>query len=276
MKADDALLARATPIERIRYLMARLREPEYGCPWDQKQTHRSIAPFTIEEAYEVADAIERNDIPHLREELGDLVFQVVFYAQMAEEAGEFTFDEVLAGLEAKLVRRHPHVFPAGTLESRITPGVAVSDEQIKGTWEAIKQQEKGPKRSSIDDIPASMAPLKRSQKLQKAAARIGFDWPSPREVMDKLEEETLELREAIEGGEQARIADEIGDMLFVLTNLARHYRLDAETLMLSVNQKFDRRFRHMEDWLATQGRVPGEASLDEMEEGWRDAKKAGK
>ena len=276
MKADDTLLARATPIERIRYLMARLREPEYGCPWDLKQTHRTIAPFTIEEAYEVADAIERNDIPHLREELGDLVFQVVFYAQMAEEAGEFTFDEVLAGLEAKLVRRHPHVFPAGTLDSRITPGVPVSDEQIKGTWEKIKQQEKGPKTSAIDDIPASMAPLKRSQKLQKAAARIGFDWPSPGEVMEKLEEEIQELREAVDGGDTTRIADEIGDMLFVLTNLARHYKLDAEALMLSANQKFDRRFRHMEDWLASQGLSAGEVTLEQMEDGWRDAKQAGK
>lgn len=276
MKADDSLLGRAIPIERIRYLMARLREPEYGCPWDQKQTHRTIAPFTIEEAYEVADAIERNDIPHLREELGDLVFQVVFYAQMAEEAGEFTFDDVLAGLEAKLVRRHPHVFPAGTLGSRITPGETVSDEQIKGTWEKIKQQEKGPRRSAIDDIPAGMAPLKRSQKLQKAAARIGFDWSSPRDVLDKLQEETLELREAVEVGVTSCIADEIGDMLFVLTNLARHYKLDAEALMISANQKFDRRFRHMEDWLLSRGLAPGDASLDQMEDGWRDAKQAGK
>ena len=268
-------LKTATPLERVRYLMARLREPVYGCPWDLKQTHKTIAPFTIEEAYEVADAILKGDTQHLREELGDLMFQVVFYAQMAEEAKEFTWDEVLTGLESKLVRRHPHVFPDGTLESRIQPGQTVSDENIKGTWDKIKQEEKGPRNSALDDIPASMAPLKRSQKLQKAAARIGFDWPSSREVIDKLEEETHELREAVESQDVDRIADELGDMLFVLTNLARHYKLDAETLMLNANIKFERRFRYMEQWLVRQGLIAGEATLDQMEDGWRAAKSEG-
>lgn len=268
-------LQTATPLERVRYLMARLREPVYGCPWDLKQTHRTIVPFTLEEAYEVADAILKGDTQHLREELGDLMFQVVFYAQMAEEAQEFTWDEMLHGLEAKLVRRHPHVFPDGTLESRIQPGQVVSDEQIKGTWEKIKRQEKGAFQSVLDEVAIGLAPLQRSQKLQKSAARIGFDWPSPTGVMDKLQEETLELREAVESGDVARIADELGDMFFVLTNLARHFKLDSETLMLSVNAKFERRFRYMEQWLTRQGLVAGEASLDEMEEGWRAAKREG-
>lgn len=268
-------LQTATPLERVRYLMARLREPVYGCPWDLKQTHRTILPFTLEEAYEVADAILKGDVQHLREELGDLMFQVVFYAQMAEEANEFSWDEILHGLEAKLVRRHPHVFPEGTLESRISPGQIVSDEHIKGTWEIIKAREKGPLASVLDEVAIGLAPLQRSQKLQKSAAKIGFDWPSPLEVMDKLQEETLELREAVQSGDVAHIADELGDMFFVLTNIARHYKLDAETLMLSANAKFERRFRYLEQWLIRNDLVAGVASLEQMEDGWRAAKKAG-
>lgn len=268
-------LNQATPMERVRYLMARLREPVYGCPWDRRQTHETILPFTLEEAYEVADAILKGDTQHLREELGDLLFQVVFYAQMAEEAGEFTWDEVLHGLETKLVRRHPHVFPEGTLASRILPGATVSDEQIKGTWEKIKAREKGELASALDDVAIGLAPLQRSQKLQKSAAKIGFDWPTALEVVDKLQEESLELREAIAHGDVAHIADELGDMLFVLTNLARHFKLDAETLMLKANAKFERRFRYMEQWLRNNGLIAGEASLEQMEEGWREAKRQG-
>lgn len=275
MNPQDVDLNIATPLERVRYLMARLREPVYGCPWDQKQTHQTILPFTLEEAYEVADAILKGDTQHLREELGDLMFQVVFYAQMAEEAGEFTWNEVLHGLETKLVRRHPHVFPEGTLESRIAPGMTVSDEQIKGTWEKIKAREKGELASVLDEVAMGLAPLQRSQKLQKSAAKIGFDWPSALEVVDKLQEETLELHDAITHGNIEHIADELGDMLFVLTNLARHFKLDAETLMLKANAKFERRFRYMEQWLVRNGLIAGEVSLDEMEEGWREAKRQG-
>lgn len=275
MNPLDVDLSSASPMERVRYLMARLREPVFGCPWDRKQSHQTILPFTLEEAYEVADAILKGDMQHLREELGDLMFQVVFYAQMAEEAGEFTWNEVLQGLEAKLVRRHPHVFPDGTLESRIAPGTTVSDEQIKGTWEKIKAREKGELASVLDEVAVGLAPLQRSQKLQKSAAKIGFDWPSAVEVVDKLQEETLELREAIASGEVAHIADELGDMLFVLTNLARHYKLDAETLMLRANAKFERRFRYMEQWLRNNGLIAGEASLEQMETGWQEAKRQG-
>lgn len=275
MNPLDVDLSSASPMERVRYLMARLREPVFGCPWDRKQSHQTILPFTLEEAYEVADAILKGDMQHLREELGDLMFQVVFYAQMAEEAGEFTWNEVLQGLEAKLVRRHPHVFPDGTLESRIAPGTTVSDEQIKGTWEKIKAREKGELASVLDEVAVGLAPLQRSQKLQKSAAKIGFDWPSAVEVVDKLQEETLELREAIASGEVAHIADELGDMLFVLTNLARHYKLDAETIMLRANAKFERRFRYMEQWLRNNGLIAGEASLEQMETGWQEAKRQG-
>lgn len=275
MNPLDVELSSATPMERVRYLMARLREPVFGCPWDRRQTHQTILPFTLEEAYEVADAILKGDMQHLREELGDLMFQVVFYAQMAEETGEFTWDEVLQGLEAKLVRRHPHVFPEGTLESRIAPGATVSDEQIKGTWEKIKAREKGELASALDEVAVGLAPLQRSQKLQKSAAKIGFDWPSAVEVVDKLQEETLELREAIASGDVAHIADELGDMLFVLTNLARHYKLDAETLMLRANAKFERRFRYMEQWLRNNGLIAGEATLEQMESGWQEAKRQG-
>lgn len=275
MNPLDVELNQATPMERVRYLMARLREPVYGCPWDIKQRHETILPFTLEEAYEVADAILKGDTQHLREELGDLLFQVVFYAQMAEEADEFSWNDILHGLETKLVRRHPHVFPEGTLESRITPGDVVSDEHIKGTWEKIKAKEKGALDSVLDEVAIGLAPLQRSQKLQKSAAKIGFDWSSPVEVVDKLQEESLELREAIAGGDVAHIADELGDMLFVLTNLARHYKLDAETLMLKANAKFERRFRYMEQWLRDNGLIAGSTSLAQMEEGWQAAKRQG-
>lgn len=275
MNPQDVDLEKATPTERVRYLMARLREPVYGCPWDRRQTHETILPFTLEEAYEVADAILKGDPRHLREELGDLMFQVVFYAQMAEEADEFTWDQVMLGLEEKLVRRHPHVFPEGTLESRIAPGSVVSDEQIKCTWEKIKAKEKGELASVLDEVAVGLAPLQRSQKLQKSAAKIGFDWPSAKEVVDKLEEETHELREAIASGDVAHIADELGDMMFVLTNLARHFKLDAETLMVKANAKFERRFRYMEQWLERNGLITGSSSLEQMEEGWREAKRQG-
>jgi len=278
MSALDTDLDKATPIERIRYLMARLREPEVGCPWDAKQTYRTIAPFTIEEAYEVADAIERRDLEHLKEELGDLLFQVIFYCQMAEEEGRFDLDAVAQGLEAKLVRRHPHVFPQGTLASRITPGQQAQEQQIKANWDAIKQQEKAEKNqlpaSILDQVPASMSPLRRAQKLQAVVAKKGFDWNDPLKVLEKLHEEIGELQHEV--SEQApveKIADELGDVLFCAVNVARHFKLDAEMVMTKVNQKFERRFRALEYALKQQGITLDEATLDQMEAEWQVAKR---
>lgn len=278
MSALDTNLQTATPIERIRYLMARLREPEVGCPWDAKQTYRTIAPFTIEEAYEVADAIERHDLEHLREELGDLLFQVIFYCQMAEEEQRFDLDAVARGLEQKLVRRHPHVFPAGTLESRIKPGQQAEELQIKSNWDAIKLQEKAEKKalpdSVLDEVPASMSPLRRAQKMQAVVAKKGFDWDDPLRVMEKLHEEIGELQlEVKEKAPVDKIADELGDVLFCCVNLARHYKLDAEMVMTKVNQKFERRFRALEHALRQQGITLDAATLEQMEAEWQAAKK---
>lgn len=274
-------LEKAAPLERIRYLMARLREPETGCPWDAKQTYRTIAPFTIEEAYEVADAIEKGDLDHLREELGDLLFQVIFYCQMAQEENRFDFDAVAQTLENKLVRRHPHVFPGGTLASRIHPGQqpegAAGEARIKSTWEAIKQQEKTARKpadeSILDDVPSGFSPLRRAQKIQSVVARKGFDWEDPFKVMDKLQEELGELQQEVQNAAPVeKIADELGDLMFCCVNLARHYKLDAEMVMTKVNQKFERRFRTLEQALRQQGITLDDATLEQMEAGWQAAK----
>lgn len=277
MSALDTDLDTATPIERIRYLMARLREPEVGCPWDAKQTYRTIAPFTIEEAYEVADAIEKNDLAHLREELGDLLFQVIFYCQMAEEEERFDLNAVAKGLEEKLVRRHPHVFPDGTLQSRIQPGQQAEETQIKSNWDAIKQQEKAEKNqlpeSVLDQVPASMSPTRRAQKMQSVVAKKGFDWDDPLRVLEKLQEELGELQVEVTGQAPVeKIADELGDVMFCCVNLARHYKLDAEMVMTKVNQKFERRFRALEHALRQQGISLDDATLDQMEAEWVAAK----
>ncbi|RLT94433.1 nucleoside triphosphate pyrophosphohydrolase [Ketobacter sp.] len=277
MRSPDIDLRTATPLERVRYLMARLREPEYGCPWDLKQTYETIVPFTIEEAYEVADTIARGDFDHLREELGDLLFQVVFYTQMAEEEGRFEFDEVLAELEQKLVRRHPHVFPQGTLESRIEPGQTISEQAIKANWDSIKQQEKAAKNqlgeSILDTMPGGMSPLKRAHKLQTVVAKKGFDWQEPERVMAKLEEELGELGAEVYGHAPTRlVADELGDLMFCCVNLARHYKLDPEVVMMKANQKFEQRFRALEHALKQQGVSLEEASLEQMELEWQRAK----
>ncbi|HVL02257.1 MAG TPA: nucleoside triphosphate pyrophosphohydrolase [Dongiaceae bacterium] len=270
-------LVNATPIERVRYLMARLRQPEIGCPWDTKQTYSTIAPFTIEEAYEVADAIEKGDLEHLREELGDLLFQVIFYCQMAQEENRFDFNAVAQGLEEKLVRRHPHVFPEGTLGSKIEPGQQAQEPAIKSNWDAIKQQEKAEKNqlgeSILDQVPNSLSPVRRAQKMQAVVARKGFDWEDPFKVMDKIQEELAELQQEMqEAAPVDKIADELGDLMFCCVNLARHYKLDAEMVMTKVNQKFERRFRSLEKALLQQGISLDEASLAQMEAGWQAAK----
>ncbi|MBV1920038.1 MAG: nucleoside triphosphate pyrophosphohydrolase [Pseudomonadales bacterium] len=280
-----------TPMQRVEYLMARLRDKDTGCPWDVKQTYKSVVPFTIEETYEVVDAIEKGDFNHLREELGDLLFQVVFYAQIATEEGRFDLHDVADGLVTKLVRRHPHVFPEGTLHSRISVSAEVvpQDGGISSQWDLIKAAEKLEKAqfqnlSNIDeaetsiltDIPQGMAPLLRSQKIQKKVAKKGFDWPSMELVVDKLQEEVDELKHELlgprDGWDIDAVADEIGDVLFSTVNVARFAKLDAEILMKKANDKFQRRFQGVERFLADNGETLEGADLKRMEEGWQYVK----
>jgi len=268
--------------EDLIYLMSRLRDPKTGCPWDLKQTFASIVPHTLEEAYEVADAIEKQDYNHLKEELGDLLFQVIFYSQLGKEQSFFEFDDIVDTLVSKLVRRHPHVFPTGELHSK-SHAQALSDDEIKGRWEIIKQQERDEKSASLtpnsdldigllDDIPSALPALQRAEKLQKRAATVGFDWPETLQVLDKIEEEIAELREALLEGNQAHIRDEMGDVLFAMTNLSRHINVKSEMALRGTNEKFIRRFSYIETTLKSQGRSLEEASLDEMEILWQAAK----
>ncbi|HZP97987.1 MAG TPA: nucleoside triphosphate pyrophosphohydrolase [Reyranella sp.] len=258
------------PLARLLAVMAWLRNREHGCPWDIDQTFKTIAPYTIEEAYEVADAIERDDMPALKEELGDLLLQVVYHAQMASEAGAFSFPDVAAAIAEKMIDRHPHVF--GDLN------IADADAQTV-SWEARKAAERAKKggdqpAGALDGIAKALPALLRAEKIQKRAARVGFDWKTIGPVIDKIEEELGELRSEIEAGktDQARIADELGDVLFAVANLARHCKVDPEAALRSTNDKFERRFRYVERRLADQGRKPDQASLEEMEALWQEAK----
>lgn len=258
-------------------VMQRLRDPERGCPWDLQQDFASIAPHTLEECYELVDAIERGDYPQVREELGDVLFQVIFYAQLGSEQQRFTFDELVHGLVDKLLRRHPHVFSQGTLADGGLQGAAASAtpvEQVGLTWERIKQDERAAKQQPgvLDDIPLALPALSRAAKLQKRAARVGFDWQDWRDVIDKMQEEQAELIEAIEGGDPDEIADELGDLLFCGVNLARFLKVDPEAALRACNQKFERRFRFIEQALAAEGRLPEQASLAEMDALWDAAK----
>jgi len=270
-------------LDDLLYLMSRLRDPENGCPWDLKQSFESILPHTLEEAYEVADAIEKQDYDHLKEELGDLLFQVIFYSQLGKEQQYFDFHQIIDTLVSKLVRRHPHVFPSGELrsENNDTP---LTDEQIKGRWEAIKQQERDEKAkqqgsdaientSVLADIPLALPAIQRAEKLQKRAATVGFDWPEPEQVLDKIEEEIGELREAMAQGDHSHIEDELGDVMFAMVNLARHVNVKPELAVRSTNAKFERRFQYIESHLQLQGRSIESASLEEMETLWQQAKK---
>ena len=246
-------------------LMARLRDREHGCPWDAEQTFATIAPYTIEEAYEVADAIQRENMPALKEELGDLLFQVVFHARMAEEVGAFNFADVAETLTAKMTARHPHVF--GERDGR------TAEEQTHA-WEALKAEErskKAPDASLLDDVAMALPALMRAEKLTKRAARINFDWPTPEPVLEKLEEELAELKEARAAADQKAVADEMGDILFVMANLARKLNVDPEEALRRANAKFTRRFQHIERSLAKQGRS-GPQPLDDMEALWLEAK----
>jgi ATP diphosphatase len=269
----------ARDVTRLLDIMAALRDPASGCPWDVEQTFESIAPYTIEEAYEVLDAIQRGDMIDLKDELGDLLLQTVFHARIAEEAGSFDFGDVVEAICAKLIRRHPHVFGTG----RTLP---VSE--VNAIWDAIKRQEKEERRAArsraglnpekqrfLDEVPYAFPALTRAHKLTAKAAKVGFDWPDTAQVLDKIHEEIEEVKEAAEGGNPDRIEDEIGDLLFAVANLARHLNIDPEAALRRTNAKFVRRFGAVEDGLARDNRTLEEASLDEMEGLWADAKERG-
>jgi len=262
-------------ISRLLEIMAALRTPITGCPWDLEQTSRSIAPYAIEEAYEVVEAIERGDSHDVKDELGDLLLQVVFHARMAEEAGEFAFDDVAAAICDKLLRRHPHVFgPGETLDSG---GVAAQWADIKAAEKAARAARRGEAApaSLLDGVPLPLPALTRAVKLQEKAGKVGFDWANARLVLDKIREETEEVAaELAEPGAEATPAleEEIGDLLFAVANLARHARVDPEQALRGANAKFERRFHFIERRLAEVGRAPAEASLDEMEALWVEAK----
>jgi len=270
----------SSDIVRLLEIMAALRTPATGCPWDLEQDFASIAPYTLEEAYEVVDAIERGDMADLKDELGDLLLQVVFHARMAEEQGAFAFPDVVEAISRKLVRRHPHVF--GDTRD-------LSPREVKNLWDEIKREEKAERRAAreamglpaeaheagfLGGIPASLPALTRAQKLTARAAKVGFDWPDAMQVIEKIHEELEEVKEASSSGERDRIEDEIGDLLFSVANLARHFGIDPEQALRRTNAKFERRFTSVERALRDQGRSLDEASLDEMEELWVEAKHA--
>jgi ATP diphosphatase len=262
-------------IDDLLAVMAALRTPGIGCPWDLEQTFKTIAPYTIEEAYEVADAIEKGDLGGLKDELGDLLLQVVYHARMAEEDGAFAFADVAEGITAKMIRRHPHVFGS---EAERAAGAA------PGFWERIKAKEKPPAAGGVlDDVGVAMPALTRAVKLQDKAAKVGFDWPSLAPVFDKLKEELAELEHAVAArdnemgraaapADQTTIIEEFGDLLFVVANVARHLKIDPEGALRSANQKFIRRFGRIEELLAAQGRSPMQSTLSEMDRLWDQAK----
>ncbi len=254
---------------RLVEILAALRNPETGCAWDREQTFETIVPFTIEESYEVADAVARGDMGNLKEELGDLLLQVVFHARIAEERNLFDFGAVVQAITEKMIRRHPHVF--GT-------GLDLTADEIKALWEKIKQDEKSAKHNAspgeglLADIPVALPGLTRAVKLQAKASTVGFDWNDPRLVIEKIREETGEIEAALDSGDAAALAGEIGDLLFTVANLARHISTDPEAAIRLANAKFERRFRFIEEELARVGRAPGTAPLEEMEALWNAAK----
>lgn len=261
----DASSADPSPINQLLALMARLRDPAQGCPWDRAQSFATIAPYTVEEAYEVAEAIAQQDWPGLREELGDLLFQVVFHARMAEEAGHFDFQMVARTIVDKMIRRHPHVFaPTGNAAD------------VAATWEETKARERVARGVDgvLGGIAPALPPLTRALKLQSRAARVGFDWNDPLAVLDKIAEEAGEVAAEIKAAApHERLEDEVGDLLFVCVNLARKLKVDPDSALRHANAKFERRFGHIESELRASGRDPGTASLDEMEGLWQAAKR---
>lgn len=272
MSASDSGPALAALLE----LMARLRDPQRGCPWDREQTFRTIAPYTIEEAYEVADAVERGEPGKLRDELGDLLFQVVFHARMAEEQGWFDFAAVASGIHEKLVRRHPHVFE--------DPGLAADTRQLSRLWEEQKARERAQTaeegaagdHSALADVPRALPALTRAAKLGRRAARVGFDWESASQVRDKVLEEVREIEEALAAGaaaDNARLAEEVGDLLFAVANWALHLKIDPEEALRAANAKFERRFRHMETLAGAQGAPLQSLDAAQWDALWRQAKR---
>ena len=265
-------------IQDLIAIMARLRKPGTGCPWDLKQDFSTIAPYTIEEAYEVADAIERGDFDDLKDELGDLLLQVIYHARMADEEKRFAFADVVEAITTKMIRRHPHVF--GDLESRDAAAVKERWEAIKGEEKAERAARRGgaggapPPASLLDDVPVALPGLTRAVKLQKRAGKVGFDWNDPHAVIAKIREEILEIERELSPAarDQDGLEDELGDILFAVANLARHLSVDPEAALRHANAKFTRRFAHIERELDRRGQKLGEASLDEMEALWIEAK----
>ena len=259
-------------IARLIEIMAALRTPGTGCPWDLEQDFRTIAPYTLEEAYEVADAIARGDLADLKDELGDLLLQVVFHARMAEEQGTFEFGDVVEAITTKLIRRHPHVFADETGQTA---------EAVKGLWERIKAEEKaargnaGP-ASALDGVPVALPALTRALKLQNKAGQVGFDWNDPRAVLAKIREEADEIEAALDEQDDEHAATEVGDLLFAVVNLARHLDADPEGILRATNLKFERRFHYIEAALARRGKAPKDATLAEMDALWDEAKAAEK
>lgn len=257
-------------VDDLLYLMARLRDPEAGCPWDIKQDYTSIAPSTLEEAYEVVDAIEKQDFVHLKEELGDLLFQVIFYSQLGKEEGRFEFAGVVSDLVAKLVRRHPHVFPDGSLQSRVDNRHTLPLD-VKARWEAIKQEERAQKGTAgvLDDVPLNLPSLSRAAKLQKRAAAVGFDWNDVQGPIAKVREELEEVEDALVHKNSAAVEEELGDLFFAVVNISRYLKIDPEAALRAANRKFERRFQYIE----THSPVPlVEASMETMNQLWEEAK----
>ena len=274
-------------VQDLLELMDRLRDPETGCPWDLKQDFRSIVPHTVEETYEVADAIERGDLAHLPDELGDLLFQVVFYARLGKEEERFDFADVVDQVTRKLIRRHPHIFPDGTLDSRPGSVEGMTDSDVLANWDRIKAEESKPggetgagseaaRTSQLDDITPGLPAFQKAAKLQKRAARVGFDWPETGMVFEKLAEESRELRAAYsamaDDTDTDAVEDELGDLLFVAVNLSRFLGVDAEQALRRSNRKFERRFRHMETMLEEQGLALAGQPVEQLELFWQEAK----
>ena len=264
-------------LDDLLHLMARLRDPTHGCPWDLRQDYASIVAHTLEEAYEVADTIERGDFEHLQGELGDLLFQVVYYSQLAREEGRFEFAGVADAITRKLIRRHPHVFPTGDLYAPVdTP--SLSEAEVKQRWEEIKAAERAEKSvpeqlSLLDDVPTALPALSRAAKLQKRAAQVGFDWPDALPVLDKVREELDEVLQAMADGDPQALEDEVGDLLFAAVNLARHLKLDPENALRGANHKFERRFRFIEQALRDMARPIEDCTLEDLDALWGEAKR---
>ena len=267
-------------LEQLLQLMAMLRDPAHGCPWDREQSWQSLAAYTLEEVYEVVDAIEQQSTGQLRDELGDLLFQIVFYARIAEEQGLFDFTDVSHAITSKLLRRHPHVFPSGLLSS-FGQDQTLDAEGVVINWEALKQAERqaagGSAKSAVasvmDDIPLALPALSRALKIQRRAATVGFDWQTMEPVLDKVSEELQELRDAMASQNEEQMHSELGDLLFAIANLARHLRIEPENALRGTNQKFVRRFQFMEQTVSAKGQKLSDLSLEQMDEYWELAKR---